>query len=295
MKKIMLLLGLIISFTTYALDNESLATRYFSQESPKLAIQEQQAIDIAERLQQGKHTSKPYASTDGSVSFVFGSGQIRVVCAPLQVCDIALQPGEQFNDMNVGDPRFIVEPSITGAGASQQIHIIIKPKDVGLDTSMVVTTNRRTYHFRLKSDRTEFMPYVSFTYPNEPKTKRIVVKQTRTIKATPETHEYLENLNFNYQVRGRARFKPVRVYNNGVKTIIEMPKTMAHREAPALLVLRDRGLFQKSETVMVNYRLQGCRYIVDGVFDKAILVIGSGASQEKITITRCQNLWSHKE
>ncbi|HEI6746166.1 TPA: P-type conjugative transfer protein TrbG, partial [Legionella pneumophila] len=209
--------------------------------------------------------------------------------------DIALQPGEQFNDMNVGDPRFIVEPSITGAGASQQIHIIIKPKDVGLDTSMVVTTNRRTYHFRLKSDRTEFMPYVSFTYPNEPKAKRIVVKQTRTIKATPETHEYLENLNFNYQVRGRARFKPVRVYNNGVKTIIEMPRTMEHREAPALLVLRDRGLFQKSETVMVNYRLQGCRYIVDGVFDKAILVIGSGASQEKITITRCQSLWPHKE
>ncbi|HAT8721630.1 TPA: P-type conjugative transfer protein TrbG, partial [Legionella pneumophila] len=52
-------------------------------------------------------------------------------------------------------------------------------------------------------------------------------------------------------------------------------------------VLRSLGLFKKSESVMVNYRLQGCRYIVDGVFDKAILVIGSGSSQEKITITRC--------
>ncbi|HAT1130441.1 TPA: P-type conjugative transfer protein TrbG [Legionella pneumophila] len=295
MKKIMLLLGFTISFTTFALDNESLATRYFSQESPRLAIQEQQAIDIAERLQKGKHTSKPYASTDGSVSYVFGSGQIRIVCAPLQVCDIALQPGELFNDMNVGDPRFIVEPSITGEGSLQQIHIIIKPKDVGLDTSMVVTTNRRTYHFRLKSDRTEFMPYVSFTYPNDAKAKRQVLKQKRTIKLQPEPHEYLENLNFNYQIRGRARFKPVRVYNNGVKTIIEMPRSMVHSEAPALLVLRSRGVFHKSETVMVNYRLQGCRYIVDGVFDKAILVIGSGSSQEKVTVTRCKSLWSHKE
>jgi len=53
------------------------------------------------------------------------------------------------------------------------------------------------------------------------------------------------------------------------------------------MVLRSQGLFKKSESVMVNYRLQGCRYIVDSVFDKAVLVVGSGRSQEKITITRC--------
>ena len=103
----------------------------------------------------------------------------------------------------------------------------------------------------------------------------------------PETNEYLGNLNFNYRIQGNARFKPVRVYNNGIKTIIEMPREMSNREAPALLVLRKRGFFQKSEKVMVNYRLQGCRYIIDNVFDKAVLVIGSGSSQEQITITRC--------
>lgn len=102
-----------------------------------------------------------------------------------------------------------------------------------------------------------------------------------------ETNEYLGNLNFNYSIQGNARFKPVRVYNNGVKTIIEMPSTMPQNEAPALLVLRGGGLFKQEESVMVNYRLQGCRYIVDNVFDKAILVIGSGNTQEKITITRC--------
>ncbi|HAU1925270.1 TPA: P-type conjugative transfer protein TrbG, partial [Legionella pneumophila] len=221
----------------------------------------------------------------------YGSGQTRVVCAPLQVCDIALQPGEQFNDMNVGDPRFVVEPSITGSGAMQQIHLLIKPKDIGLDSSLVVTTDRRTYHFRLKSDRTEFMPYISFTYPDEAKAKwqllQRIQAERRKVDTLPETNEYLGDLNFNYRIQGNARFKPVRVYNNGVKTIIEMPRTMAQSEAPALLVLRGRGLFKKSESVMVNYRLQGCRYIVDGVFDKAILVIGSGSSQEKITITRC--------
>lgn len=291
MKKLMQLVCLLTPLTGFALDNNALADRYFSDNSPQLSNQEKEALEIAERTQKGEKTSKPFASADGSVSFVYGSGQIRVVCAPLQVCDIALQPGEQFNDMNVGNPRFLVEPAITGAGAFQQIHLLIKPKDAGLDSSLVVTTDRRTYHFRLKSDKTEFMPYVSFVYPDEAKAKwqrlKHIQAERRKVATLPETNEYLGDLNFNYRIQGHARFKPVRVYNNGVKTIIEMPSSMAQSEAPALLVLRSRGLFKEPESVMVNYRLQGCRYIVDGVFDKALLVIGSSSSQEKITITRC--------
>ncbi|HAW6249032.1 TPA: P-type conjugative transfer protein TrbG [Legionella pneumophila] len=291
MKKIILSIILALPISVFAQDNNELGNLYFSKNMPKLSGKDKLALNIAERFQQGDKTSKPFQSSDGSVSFVYGSGQIRVVCAPLQVCDIALQPGEQFNDMNVGDPRFLVEPSITGSGINQQVHLIIKPRDVGLDSSLVVTTDRRTYHFRLKSDRYEFMPYISFIYPDEAKAKwRLIQKiqaERRAANTFPDTHEYLGNLNFNYRVQGNARFKPVRVYNNGVKTIIEMPKAMSQFEAPALLVLRKSGFFQKSEKVMVNYRLQGCRYIVDSVFDKAMLVVGSGSSQEKITITRC--------
>lgn len=291
MKKIILSFGLMLPLTSFAVDNTELANFYFSKSIPALTNQEKQALSIAEEWQKGDKTSKPFHSSDGSVSFVYGSGQIRVVCAPLQVCDIALQLGEQLNDMNVGDPRFLVEPSITGSGMDQQIHLLIKPKDVGLDTSLVVTTDRRTYHFRLKSDQNEFMPYVSFTYPDDAKAKWRLIQQMqaerRKANTFAETHEYLGDLNFNYRIQGNSRFKPVRVYNNGVKTIIEMPGSMSESEAPALLVLRNGGLFKKPESVMVNYRLQGCRYIVDSVFDKAILIIGSGSSQEKITITRC--------
>ncbi|MFO8834967.1 P-type conjugative transfer protein TrbG [Legionella pneumophila serogroup 1] len=291
MKKIILSFGLMLPLTSFAVDNTELSHFYFSKTIPLLSNQEKQALSIAKEWQKGDKTSKPFHSADGSVSFVYGSGQTRVVCAPLQVCDIALQPGEQLNDMNVGDPRFLVEPSITGSGMDQQIHLLIKPKDVGLDTSLVVTTDRRTYHFRLKSDQNDFMPYVSFTYPEDAKAKWRLIQhmqaERRKTNTFTETNEYLGDLNFNYRIQGNSRFKPVRVYNNGVKTIIEMPTSLSEREAPALLVLRNGGLFKKPESVMVNYRLQGCRYIVDSVFDKAILMIGSGSSQEKITITRC--------
>ena len=66
-----------------------------------------------------------------------------------------------------------------------------------------------------------------------------------------------------------------------------MPLAMAQTEAPALLVVRkDGGLFRDDETAMVNYRVQGDRYIVDTVFDKAILIAGAGRTQDKVTITR---------
>lgn len=49
---------------------------------------------------------------------------------------------------------------------------------------------------------------------------------------------------------------------------------------------KDGGLFSDDETVMVNYRVHGDRYIVDNVFDKAILIAGIGPGQDRVTITR---------
>ncbi len=106
----------------------------------------------------------------------------------------------------------------------------------------------------------------------------------------PESGEYLGDLSFNYNIAGDAPWKPVRVYNNGSKTIIQMPAAMAQTEAPTLLVVRgDDSILpwgEKAEDVIVNYRVQSDKYIVDTVFDKAILIAGVGNSQQKITITK---------
>jgi type IV secretion system protein TrbG len=268
------------------------ADAYFSKQNPVLTPQEKAAVSIAQKWQATSATGmKPVSGPEGSVRFVYGAQAINVVCAVLQICDIELQPGEQVNNLNVGDPRFTVEPSISGVGAGEVQHLIIKPLDVGLDTSLVVTTNRRTYHIRLRSHRTEFMPRVGFTYTEDAvakwdaiRTREVKEKQERTI---PKTGEYLGDLNFNYEVTGSAAWKPIRVYNDGTKTILQMPTAMSQTEAPTLLVVRkDGGVFTDDETVMVNYRIQGDRYIVDTIFDKAILIAGVGGSQDKVTIVK---------
>src|SRR3990167_380914 len=145
------------------------ADAYFSKQNPVLTPQEKAAVSIAQKWQAASATGmKPVAGPEGSVRFVYGAQQINVVCAVLQVCDVELQPGEQVNNLNVGDPRFTVEPSISGVGAGEVQHLIIKPLDVGLDTSLVVTTRYQgTYHIRLRSHRTEFMPRVGFTYTED--------------------------------------------------------------------------------------------------------------------------------
>jgi P-type conjugative transfer protein TrbG len=269
------------------------ADLYFSSNNPALTPQEKAALAIAQKWRSSSATGiKPVAGPDGSIRFVFGAQQPSIVCAVLQVCDVELQAGEQVNSIHLGDTaRWTVEPAITGSGPSEVQHLIIKPMDVGLQTSLIVTTNRRTYHLRLRSHRTEFMPRVAFTYLDDAMAKWDAIKireskekQTRTI---PQTGEYLGDLSFAYDVAGSAAWKPVRVYNDGVKTIIQMPSTMQQTEAPALLVVRkEGGVFTEEETVMVNYRVQGDRYIVDTVFDKAVLIAGVGRSQDRVTITK---------
>ena len=108
------------------------------------------------------------AGADGTIRFLFGATQPSIVCAVLQVCDVELQPGEQVNSLHLGDTaRWTVEPAVTGSGSVAVQHLIIKPMDTGLETSLIVTTDRRTYHLRLRSHRTEFMPRVAFTYPDD--------------------------------------------------------------------------------------------------------------------------------
>jgi P-type conjugative transfer protein TrbG len=268
------------------------ADLYFSTNNPALTPQEKAALAIAQKWRSSATGIKPVAGPDGSIRFVFGAQQPSIVCAVLQVCDVELQAGEQVNSIHLGDTaRWTVEPAITGSGPAEVQHLIIKPMDVGLQTSLIVTTNRRTYHLRLRSHRTEFMPRVAFTYLDDAmakwdaiKTRESKEKQTRTI---PQTGEYLGDLSFAYDVAGSAAWKPVRVYNDGVKTIIQMPSAMQQTEAPTLLVVRkEGGVFTDEETVMVNYRVQGDRYIVDTVFDKAVLIAGVGRSQDRVTISR---------
>jgi len=218
---------------------------------------------------------------DGKVIFLYGEVQPSVVCSPLQVCDIELQAGEIIRDVLVGDTvRWKVEPATSGAVGGQAVHLIVKPSEPDLLSSMVVTTSRRTYHIQLKSHQTQYMARVGFDYPDEVNQKLAEINARMEANTIPGAAVPAENLNFGYRTSGRARWKPTRVYSDGTKTYIQFPSSFASQDAPVLFVVSG------GENRIVNYRVKGTMMIVDYMVDRAVLVSGVGWKQEKITIKR---------
>lgn len=263
-----------------------------------LTPKEEYAVRMVEPWQnQTEIGVNPIAAPGGAIQFVYGIERPSVMCAVYQITDIQLQGGEIIQSVNIGDSaRWMIEPAMSGADVP---HLLVKPADVGLETSLAVATDRRMYHLRLRSHRTEYMARVSFSYPEDAKRLDMLARMKADAEAKreeerrerdtiPETREYLGDLDFNYTITGAARWKPTRVYNDGVKTVIEMPDTLHQDDSPTLLVLRkSRGVFRsKDEEVLVNYRVQRNRYVVDAVFDRAKLVVGVGKNQTRVVIER---------
>lgn len=103
----------------------------------------------------------------GLVTFAYGSGIPTVVCALLELTDLSFEKGESILSVQLGDSvRWNIESAISGSANDSVEHLIVKPLEAGLKTSMLITTDRRTYHIRLKSTEADFMPAVVFSYPN---------------------------------------------------------------------------------------------------------------------------------
>ena len=81
--------------------------------------------------------------------------------------------------------------------------------------------------------------------------------------------------------KGMQRIRPIRVVDDGVHTYIQMSPAVLHREAPVLAIIGPDG---KAE--MVNYRVQGSVYVVDRLFERGRLILGSGRKAQKADITR---------
>lgn len=216
---------------------------------------------------------------DGKVVYLFGETQPSVVCSPLQLCDIELQGGEIVRDVLVGDTvRWKIEPATSGATDGQAIHLIVKPSEAGLVTSMVVTTSRRTYHFQLKSHSSLYMTRIAFEYPQDASTKLADVNSRLETGGIQRTSP--DKLNFSYSVSGRASWRPKRVYSDGTKTYIQFPRTISGQDAPVLFVVSG------GQNRIVNYRMKNDMMIVDYAVDKAVLLSGVGWRRQKITIKR---------
>lgn len=254
--------------------------------SARLGPKERHAVRLVHRWQARR--LMPRIGRYGFVSFRYGATMPTVVCAPLHVCDIALQPGEIVKTVNVGDPvMWDVEPSGSGSGAEARTILVVKPQDAGLRTDLTVSTDRRIYAISLVSTRYNFMPLASFTYPDD-QARAWSDYQDQFAGDPAGTPVATGNIYFPYAISGDdPPWRPLRVWSNGVKTFILFAPGFQHYQAGAPVLEAVTGgcglcIFRRASTATLNYRWDGQYIVYDGVLDQAELVSG----QTRVMLTR---------
>ncbi|MGA3133663.1 MAG: P-type conjugative transfer protein TrbG [Terracidiphilus sp.] len=247
----------------------------------------------------------PTPGPNGKVVYIYGQGMPVLVCAPLRVCAIELEAGEHLQSQpQIGDSRrWEITPVLSGSGLDETPILIIKPIEAGLETDLIVPTDKRTYVVRLVSDPTRFVSRLAFQYPDEDRAKWAAFEarqdeSKRNVEAlaeerrerdrrdgvVPMADNTVDSLYLDYKLSGDEHLRPDHVFDDGQHTYLIYPNDGRFRELPTLL------LVVNGKTELVNFRVDsrggGSRYIVDRLFDKAILVVGVGKKQTRVTITR---------
>jgi type IV secretion system protein VirB9 len=226
------------------------------------------------RAQDYRGAVQTYPYVEGAV--------FRLIAAPEHVTDIALQEGEALQSVAAGDTaRWIVGDTVSGAGDSRRVHIMIKPLAPGLSTNLIITTDRRVYHVALTSTARTAMAAISWSYPAD--SLIAIRREAEKVREAAPVRNAIDPVNFSfaYAIRGdKPGWRPLRAFDNGRQVFIEFPATLGQGEAPPLFITGDDGTAE-----LVNYRVSGRYYIVDRLFERAELRHGA-RKQEIVRIVR---------
>jgi type IV secretion system protein VirB9 len=183
---------------------------------------------------------------DGRVVYVFGQSIPTLVCQPGMACLVELEPGEEVLDTPVQSDTVRWQAELRHRdGDTPQTYFAFKPSEDAPDqANFFIFTDRRVYSIKLIKDLFHSTPILSFDYPDtraqqlakeieERKQQKVAkaaaakkaraAKTAKTGVTTTKGTVPADELDFKYSLRGRAPFKPTRVYNDGRKTYVDLP------------------------------------------------------------------------
>lgn len=239
---------------------------------------------IERRVKQSVQRPVNSMSVESKTIYSYVPDAIYMIYAALNhVVDVELQPGESLTGRIVaGDThRWEVGTVTDGTGANITTHVLIKPKQAGIETNFLIVTDRHSYRLYAQSNDDFFIPTVGWAYPEEEMTKSAQIKKEQQrldgLVAAPAI--IAANLNFKYKIKGDRKYAwtPVRAFDDGSKTYIQMSPEMKNNEAPAFFIKDGKQLN------LVNYRIKADYFIVDRLFNEGELRSGK---KDKVRIIR---------
>jgi P-type conjugative transfer protein TrbG len=226
-----------------------------------------------------EYTQNAYgaATNQAAVVFEYVPNELyKIYTAPGYVTDIRFQPGEEITYVGGGDTaRWVIDKGVMGNDYQKESHLYIKPLRRDIRTNIIVNTNLHSYQIEVNAGNT-YNPIISWAYSQEQSSEA----QRRLAKLREDQMMTVDpgKLNFGYKISNKsANFAPVQVFDDGRKTFLKMKTAMATANAPAFFINNKRG-----ESVLANYRVATNYYVVDRLFDKATLIVGT----EKVEIKK---------
>jgi type IV secretion system protein VirB9 len=196
----------------------------------------------------------------------------QLFVAPLQLTTIILEPSEEtVTAPAAGDTANFMVGSTYSIEGGQEVHkVLVKAVYAGKQTTLLVSTNKRSYFFHVVSYESIYMPLVSFNYPldfAEKMQKEVEESQNKIVMFGKIT-----DLDFAYTIVPHSihmpSWMPDRVFNDGVKTYISFPSASRAGYAPVLFEVND-----KNERTLVPYHVISHFYIADHVLRHFELVL----------------------
>lgn len=242
---------------------------------------------VAAPSAQAAATRRPQASAP--VEFLFDERSVYpLVAAPGRLTDIALEPGEtlvQANPIAAGDTaRWIIGDTVSGAGDTRRVHILVKPTAGDLSTNLVINTTRRTYFLELRASNRAFLTQVSWRYP-APLAAPVIASVPAPVAplvAPAGPPSPAPRFNLAYRFRGPAALRPSRVWDDGARTYLEFAPATVLADLPPLFLIGQDG----KTAELVNYHIAGRVLVVDRLFEVAELRLGVGKAARRLRIER---------
>ncbi len=219
--------------------------------------------------------------TNAIVEYNFLDGKIyEIFTSPNKVTDIRLAPGETISgEAAIGDSESwqMVTASSSEKGRAVT-HIYVRPVTSGLETTMIIPTDQRTYYLKLTSTENLYMVGIRWKYPG-------ISTFGASSDSVPSVSISVEDMNSNYTIKGDNVFwKPTMVFDDGLRTYFQFdPRFNQAAGAPALYLLPKKGASQNKAEI-INYVIRGNFYIADFVLqDKQSFMLMTQDNRVEIT------------
>lgn len=214
------------------------------------------------------------AQGDSTMVFTYSPTQLyKIYCKIGYLTDLQFKKGEKITYVGGGDTSKWMIDSTESDGTP---HLYIKPINTNSTTNIIVNTTKHSYQI-IANASDWYNPMVSWSYSIEEKfVNQAQQKKDEKIYTDTLNISHPEDLNFQYEIKGKSKWKPIVVFTDGQKTYIQFDRMS--KSLPILFIKEPN----KKELSLVNYRVKDKYYIVDKVFEEAQLRL---SDDDVVTIT----------